>query len=107
MKIKVISSSYNPVDSMVRGGFMNPVLPKVPSGDVAGIVVERDDISKVRAPQEHFPLQHCHGTTLRGRMVRSSRWATVYLPFLRLSLVIPPMVHCPHISAFPRPCSCP
>lgn len=35
------------MDSKVRAGGRNVSLPKVPGGDVAGIVVERDEGAKV------------------------------------------------------------
>ena len=50
VKVDLRSTTYNPADTIVRGGYFGPVtLPKVPGGDVAGLVAEADSDSKFKA----------------------------------------------------------
>ena len=42
----VKSTSFNPVDGKVRAGGRPVKLPKVPGGDLAGLVIEADPTSK-------------------------------------------------------------
>lgn len=55
--IKVVSTSVNPVDWKTRSGHVPSILvklPKVPGGDVAGIVVECDECSSFKLNERVF-----------------------------------------------------
>ena len=47
VKVAVKSTSYNPVDSKVRSGGKPVALPKIPGGDIAGVIVEQNEGGKV------------------------------------------------------------